>query len=131
MPSPFLMPSAFDILALKWYYIVPGEMGSPVRRVEEGGFRMKYLKSVWFDGSVESHCAVVTEKAYGLSCWNGCRGFYGREWVDFFPKSKVKVIRDDVLGKVRVLIPYWLFKSKGIYPDNVCDIAFESDLVEV
>lgn len=92
---------------------------------------MKYLKSVWLDGSMESHCAVVTEKAYGLACWNGYRGFSGREWVDFFPKSKVEIIRDDTLGKFRVLIPYWLFKSKGLYPNNVCDITFESDLVEV
>lgn len=92
---------------------------------------MKYLKSVWFDGSVESRCEVVTEKAYGFACSNGCRGLSGRLWVDFFPKSKVKVERDEVLGKVRVLIPYWLFKSKGIYPNNLCDIGFESGCVEM
>ena len=92
---------------------------------------MKYLKSLWMDGSVESRCAVVTEKAYGFACWNGYRGFSGREWVDFFPKSKVKVIRDDVLGKVRVLIPYWLFKSKGTYPNELMYVTFEPDLVEM
>lgn len=92
---------------------------------------MKYLKSVWLDGSVDSHCEVVTEKAYGFYCWNGGHGFSGREWVEFFPKSKVKVVRDDVLNKVRVLIPYWLFKSKGIYPNNLAYVGFESDLVEV
>ena len=92
---------------------------------------MKYMKSVWLDGSVESHCEVVTAKAYGFACWNGYRGMSGRNWVDFFPKSKVKVIRDDVLGKVRVFIPYWLFKSKGIYPNSLMDVTFESELVEI
>ena len=92
---------------------------------------MKYLKSVWLDGSIERYCAVVTEKAYGLSCWNGGHGFSGREWVDFFPKSKVQIVRDEELGKFRVLIPYWLFKSKGIYPNNLAEITFESGLVEV
>ena len=92
---------------------------------------MKCLKSLWFDGSVESRCAVVTEKAYGLACWNGYRGYSGREWVEFFPKSKVTVIKDDVMKKTRVLIPYWLLKAKGIYANNLCDITFEDELVEV
>lgn len=93
---------------------------------------MKCLKSLWMDGScLESRCAVVTEKAYGLACTNGYSGRSGRQWVEFFPKSKVTVIRDDVMKKFRVLIPYWLFKSKGIYANNLADITFESELVEV
>ena len=92
---------------------------------------MKYLASVWMKGSLESHCEVTTAKAIGLACSNGCSGLSGRQWVDFFPKSQIKVIRDDDLGMTKVLIPYWLFKSKGLYPNNVCYINFEDKLVEV
>ena len=128
------MLCVFDMMSYKWYYNHAGGdwfSGGGFRRFRKEGFRMKYLKSEWFDGSVESRCEVVTENAYGFACSNGCRGSSSRLWVDFFPKSKVKVIRDDEMKKTRILVPYWLFKSKGIYPNNLCYIGFENGLVEV
>ena len=90
---------------------------------------MKYLKSV-VEAPVERLFAVVTDKAVGLNCWNGSRGFSGREWVEFFPKSQIKIgkVRD---GKQSLFIPYWLFKKKGIYPNYMMDITFSDELVEV
>lgn len=90
---------------------------------------MKYLAS-WVGLPLDAHFAVVTEKAVGLECWNRCHGFSGRQWVEFFPKSQMKFGRIED-GKQRVFIPYWLFKKKGIYPENVWDITFDKELVEV
>ena len=91
---------------------------------------MKYL-SGWVSGSLKSHCAVETEKAIGLACWNGCRGWSGREWVEFFPKSQIKVTEDKETERTQVLIPYWLWAKKGLYTNHVCDVNFDADLVEV
>ena len=92
---------------------------------------MKYAAG-WmktFGAPIERLCRV-TEKAVGFTVDNGKYGRAGREWIEFFPKSQIKIgeLEND---SIRVMIPYWLFKAKGIYMNQIVDVRWDDSLVEV
>ena len=79
----------------------------------------------YYKGWITEGCfSAETEKAIGFDAF--C---YGRDQIVWFPKSQIKWGEQPEGTRNReILIPAWLFASKGINPEKV-DIRWDRNMV--
>ena len=87
----------------------------------------KYYKG-WTSLPIENYVPRVTDKAICLTVAGGYT--CANDTYEWFPKSQIIIGEANDVGNAEVLIPAWLFRSKGIDPYRIREIEMD-EIVEI